>query len=344
MRWVWSGAFAFLIAAGAAAGGIAADAEPGAASSGHVAGSGRDAVWRSIFARPAAGPAGPGRPASPQLVALGAALFQDTRLSGDNTRACASCHNPALGFTDGLPKALANDGTALSRNAPTLINAGWGQRYFWDGRAGSLEEQARVPMTAPNEMAGTFPEIIARLSADPAMARRFAEAFPSAPEITEAGVLAAIAAYERTIVAPPTRFDTWVAGDDAALSALERAGFDLFVGRAGCVACHGGWRFTDDGFHDIGLPGADPGRGAVPGGNPGVAQFKTPTLRELLHTAPYMHDGSKATLRAVVDHYGGGLEKRASVDANVVRDLALSDNDKAALVAFLATLSSPADH
>ncbi len=311
------------------------------AGAGEQATPARDAIWRSIFARPAAASAVP-IGASREQVALGKALFEDTRLSGDGARACTSCHNPALAFTDGLPKALARDGTVLARNAPSLVNAGWGKSYFWDGRASSLEEQARVPMTAENEMAGTFPEIIARLSADNDMVARFSAAFPENPSISEGSILAAIAGYERTIVAPETRFDRWVAGDDGALSAEEEAGFGLFVGRAGCVSCHGGWRFTDDLFHDIGLPGRDPGRGAVPGGNQGIAQFKTPTLRELLKTAPYMHDGSKATLRDVVDHYGGGLEARDSVDANIVRGLRLSEADRRALVAFLATLSSPA--
>lgn len=272
-------------------------------------------------------------------IALGQDLFHDTRLSGDGTRACASCHQPVLGFSDGRARGLGRDGGALQRNTPSLFNVKWGQRFFWDGRAASLEEQARGPLLAANEMAGDFVVMAARLAADPGMPRRFAEAFPAAPEISETNILASLAAYERTLDAPKSRFDDWVGGNDGALSAEEKTGFGLFVGRAGCVSCHGGWRFTDDIFHDIGLAGADPGRGAIAGGVPGIAQFKTPSLRELLKTAPYMHDGSLATLEAVVSHYNKDRIERATLDANIVRDMGLSAEERAALVAFLRSLS-----
>ena len=114
----------------------------------------------------------------------------------------------------------------------------------------------------------------------------------------------------------------------------------MFVGKGGCVGCHGGWRFTDDQFRDIGLPGDDPGRSAITGGPAALRQFKTPGLRELTRTAPYMHDGSLATLRAVLDHYTGGFVKRPSLDSNLQRDLRLSESEKSALLAFLMTLSS----
>lgn len=303
----------------------------------------RNAVWRAIFARPGEVPHPPGRAANTDQIALGHDLFRDTRLSGNGERSCASCHDPRQGFTDGRPKGLGLGGVSLPRNVPALFNLAWGKQFFWDGRAPSLEAQARFPLLAPNELAGDFPLLVSRLESDESVKEKFARAFPEQPRIGEVTILEAIAAYERTLVSPGTRFDRWVEGDDEALSAIEHQGFDLFVGKAGCVACHGGWRFTDDGFHDIGLPGDDPGRGAVPGGVPGLAQFKTPSLRELKHTAPYMHDGSLATLRAVVDHYTGGLVKRPSLAANVVRDLVLSEDEKQALVAFLGSLSSETD-
>ena len=273
--------------------------------------------------------------------ALGQDLFRDPRLSGDGTMACATCHDPEQGFTVAVPKAIGRGGKPLLRNAPSLWNAGWGKSYFWDGRAASLEEQAKGPLTAADEMAGRFEDMIARLGDDTAMARRFAEAFPATPAISEEAILGALAAYERTLVSPGTRFDAWVEGEDGALTDQEKRGFDLFVGRAGCAGCHGGWRFTDDGFHDIGLPGPDPGRGAVPGGVPGSPQFKTPSLRELERTAPYMHDGSLPTLRDVLNHYSGGLTVRPSLDSGIVRNLELDEAEKAALIAFLGTLSSP---
>jgi cytochrome c peroxidase len=316
----------------AAALAIAGEPEPSLAS--------RDAVWRSIFVRPVQNAAPVADPANDAKVALGALLFTDTRLSGDGRRACASCHDPARGFTDGLAKAQARDGSALKRNAPSLFNLAWAPHFFADGRAATLEDQARVPITAADEMAGDFATITARLSADAEMAGRFAKSFPSKPEVNETHVLAALATYERTLVSPETRFDQWVKGDDAALTPQEREGFSLFVGKGGCVGCHGGWRFTDDGLRDIGLPGEDPGRSAIVGSSPELRQFKTPGLRELMRTAPYMHDGSLATLRDVIDHYTGGFVKRPSLDSNLVRDLRLADPEKEALIAFLKALSS----
>jgi cytochrome c peroxidase len=296
----------------------------------------RDQIWRSIFARNDTHPGA----AAPVQIALGKTLFHDTRLSVDGTRSCASCHQPARGFTDGLPRAAARDGGPLSRNTPHLWNLAWAPALNWDGRETSFQDQARRPITSPEELGSSFPAIAARLEADPAMADAFAQAFPNAPAISEASILDALAAYERSLVSPPTRFDAWVAGDDGALSPTEKAGFDIFVGKGGCVSCHGGWRFTDDGFHDIGLESADPGRGAITGGSPGIPAFKTPGLRELSQTAPYMHNGSLATLDAAVEHYAGGLTKRTSLSPNIVRDLQLNAEERRALIAFLATLSS----
>jgi cytochrome c peroxidase len=300
----------------------------------------REDIWRAIFARPRPEPS----PAEPEPLkartALGRDLFHDTRLSGTGTRACVSCHDPARGFSNGDKRGIGLSGEELPRNVPALFNLAWGTAFFWDGRAPSLEDQARVPILALNEMAGDFPTIIARLEADAGTRARFAAAFPDAPAVSETAILAALAAYERTLVSPPTRFDRWVAGDAAALTSEELRGFDIFVGKGGCVACHGGWRLTDDGFHDIGLKGDDPGRGAVPGGVPGLRQFKTPSLRELAATAPYMHDGSLATLRDVVDHYTGKLDLRPSLAANVRRDLKLDEQEKQDLIAFLLSLSA----
>lgn len=299
----------------------------------------RDAVWRMIFARPEAIPAPPDNSSTPEKIALGAELFRDKRLSGAGNRACVSCHRPEHSFTDGLPRAEGLDGRLLRRNTLTLYDLAWGKSFYWDGRASTIEAQARIPLLHANEMAGDFAVIAERLSADRSMAARFAAAFPDSPQVSEATILKALGAYERSLIAPETRFDRWVKGEDAALSPQEKAGFAIFVGKGGCVACHGGWRFTDDRFHDIGLHDDDPGRGAVEGGVPGLAAFKTPTLRQLTHTAPYMHNGSMRSLDAVLDHYTGGLDKRPSLAANVVRDLKLSGEERRALVAFLQSLS-----
>lgn len=301
--------------------------------------------WRSFFARPAGPPPAPAdNPTTPAKIELGRILFETPALSGDGRRSCRTCHDPDRAFTDGRGRALARDGSDLARNAPSLMNLAWAKSFMWDGRADSLEAQVLMPLLDPREMAGSWPDIVAALKRDVRLDVTFHTVFRERPAIQPNTVVAALAAYVRSLVSPRTRFDRWVDGDDAALSTQELAGFGLFVGKAGCVACHGTWRFTDDKFHDVGLADADPGRGAVAGGVPGLPAFKTPSLRELDRTAPYMHDGSTATLEAVIDHYAGSdsaaatLVARPSLDTSLVRDLRLSPEEKAALTAFLRTL------
>ncbi|MCC7250671.1 MAG: hypothetical protein IT540_02215 [Hyphomicrobium sp.] len=298
----------------------------------------RDAMWRAIFARPGKIPDA-GQPDA-MKAALGYDLFRDVRLSGSGRASCASCHDPARAFTDGRKTAIGPGGAVLARNAPALYDLAWATSFFWDGRAASLAEQAKVPILAPDELAGDFATITRRLAEDAAMSARFAAAFPGASGVSEAAVIEALAAYERSLVSPRTRFDRWVEGEDTALTETELKGFGIFVGKGGCVSCHGGWRLTDDAFHDVGLPGSDLGRGALAPGSPGLPEFKTPSLREVAHTAPYMHNGSLATLDDVVEHYAGDLIVRPSLAPTVVRDLSLTNDEKAALIAFLLTLSS----
>jgi len=298
----------------------------------------REAIWRAIFARPHTPAAA--EPSEAAKIALGYDLFRDTRLSGSGHASCVSCHDPDRAFTDGRKTAVGPKGAVLARNAPALYNLGWATSFFWDGRAASLADQAKVPIQAVDEMAGDFPTITQRLANDAAMKQRFAETFPEAGGVTEQSILEALTAYERSLVSPETRFDRWVAGDNTALTEQEFKGFDIFVGKGGCVSCHGGWRFTDDTFHDVGLPGKDLGRGALTPGAPGLPEFKTPSLREAARTAPYMHDGSLATLEEVVGHYAGGVVNRPSLAPTLIKDLKLSEDEKAALVAFLRTLSS----
>ena len=162
---------------------------------------------------------------------------------------------------------------------------------------------------------------------------------PEDPAVTQDNLAKALAAFQRTLVSPETRFDRWVKGDDGALEPEELAGFSLFVGKAGCVAFHQGWRFTYEAFHDIGLPSAHKGRGPILGVRAADHAFKTPSLRERVWSAPYMHDGSLATLDAVLDHYDHGVIRRASLSPDLKR-VVLTDPERAALLAFLASLSS----
>jgi cytochrome c peroxidase len=295
-----------------------------------------------MFQRPQEIPAPPDNPMTPERIALGAKLFADPRLSGGGRKSCAACHRPERAFTDGRRRAEGAAGRPLRRNAPALWNLAWSKHLFWDGRAPSLEAQARGPIEAPDEMGGDWPTIVSRLEADASMATEFRASFPEEPAISQATITKALAAYVRSLVSPPTRFDDWIAGDAQALGAAELRGFQLFTGKAGCVLCHNGWRFTDDRFHDIGLRSEDPGRGAVPGGTPGLRAFKTPSLREIARTAPYMHDGSLPTLEAVVAHYAGGFVARPALAPSMNRGLRLSRQERADLVAFLRTLSSQA--
>lgn len=273
-------------------------------------------------------------------MALGERLFHDARLSVDGTISCASCHDPRLAFTDGEPTGRGVSGRPLKRHTPALWNLAWAPALFWDGRADSLEHQAKGPIEHPDEMGETLDNIAERIAAKIDYVRAFAEAFPNDARVTSGNILKAIAAFQRTIVSPPTRFDRWIAGEDDALSDEERAGFDIFTGRGQCTACHSGFAFTDYSFHDIGLPTGDLGRGPVLGVPQINHAFKTPGLRELAWTAPYMHNGSLATLEEVIRHYESGGIDRPSRSKDMPSGLDLSDDERLALVAFLGTLSS----
>lgn len=294
--------------------------------------------WRGVLQRPAS-VTDQADMRLRQRQTLGALLFSDTRLSGDKTRSCASCHQPARGYTDGLQKARAVRGRLDTlRNTPTLFGLAAAKSFNWDGSAATLEHQALGPITGPDEMAGQPEVIVARLREDADMVKKFREAFPdTTPTVTQHTIALALASFVRTLAPPQTRFDAWTSGDDDALSQQEKRGFRLFVGQAGCVSCHRGWRFTDDGFHDIGLPERQ-STNRIDAGRVGVRAFKTPTLRALNKTAPYMHDGRFTTLDDVVDHYVDGITPRAGLSSFLPREVSLTVPERAALVAFLKTL------
>jgi cytochrome c peroxidase len=298
------------------------------------------AALKAVFRRPATLPFPADNPFSEKKRALGEALFHDKRLSIDGTFACATCHQRGLGFADGKVEGRGVPNRPLKRHTPTLWNLAWASPVFWDGRARRLEEQVAGPIESPDEMAQPMDAVVTRLAADPATARAFAEAFPESPRVDGANLAKAIATYERTFVSTDTRFDRWIAGDAQALTASEIAGFKLFTGKAQCVQCHSGFAFTDYAFHDIGLPGDDRGRGAVLRLEAADHAFKTPGLREIGRSAPYMHDGSLATLDDVLRHYAGGVVERPTVSKDIARGLKLSDRERADLIAFLGTLTS----
>jgi cytochrome c peroxidase len=298
------------------------------------------AALKASFRRPATVPFPADNPFSEEKRALGEALFHDKRLSLDGSLACASCHELGKGLADGKIQGRGVPGRPLKRHTPTLWNLAWSSPVFWDGRARSLEEQVAGPIESPDEMALPLAAVVARLSADPAIVRAFTEAFPAVPRVDAANVAKAIATYERTFVSPVTRFDRWIAGDEQALTPSEIAGFRLFTGKAQCVTCHSGFAFTDYAFYDIGLPDDDRGRGAVLRLEAAEHAFKTPGLREIGRSAPYMHNGSLATLDDDIRHYESGVVDRATVSKDIKRRLTLSESERAELSAFLGTLTS----
>ncbi|MGE0750216.1 MAG: cytochrome c peroxidase [Variibacter sp.] len=301
------------------------------------------AALKATFKRPRAVPFPASNSFSEEKRKLGEMLFFDGRLSSNGQMSCATCHDPARGLADGRVKSVGVAGRTLVRHTPALWNLAWAGPVFWDGRARSLEEQVAGPIQNPDEMNQPIDAVLARLRNDDHYARAFAAAFPDDPNLTHENMAKAIATYERTLVAPLTRFDRWIDGDATALTPQEVAGFKVFTGAAGCSNCHSGFAFTDNAFHDIGLPDDDRGRGAVLRLPAAEHAFKTPSLREAGRTAPYMHDGSLPTFEAVLQHYEHGVVERPTLSADLPRHLSLADADRNALLAFLKTLTSGGD-
>ena len=288
---------------------------------------------------------------TPEKVRLGRWLFHDRRLSTDGSVSCASCHRSAHGFSEPSAHSTGVHGLQGNRKAPPILNAAWPVYpvWFWDGRATSLAEQATGPLVNPVEMAMPLDAVVATVAARPGYRRAFAEAFGD--ERLDIGRIAeALAAYEATRLSGNSAADRYDAGDEAALTPLQRRGRALFFGRAGCNKCHLGPNYTDSRFHNLGAgwrppaPGAppssgfaDPGRAAVTHDPRDTGAFKTPTLREVSRRAPYMHDGSLATLRDAVATYRlGGVPNPWLSELS--KPIPLSPAEVDELVAFLEAL------
>jgi cytochrome c peroxidase len=283
---------------------------------------------------------------TPVRVELGKSLFFDPRMSGNGAMSCASCHNPSLGWSDGLRTAVGWGGQVLGRATPTVVNTAYNTQFMWDGRKKSLEDQALGPMKTPQEMNTDFAVSLARLRSVPSYVALFDKAYPG-EGVTEETIAKAIAAFERTVVSNDSAFDRWLAGDKKAMTAQQWRGFKVFTdeGKGNCAACHSGANFTDNGYHNIGLTRQgdgepDPGRYAIRKVASMKGAFKTPGLRDISKTAPYMHTGTMKTLEEVVDHYdkgGAGTGFVGAVAKDVVK-LDLTDAEKKALVKFMKTL------
>jgi cytochrome c peroxidase len=286
------------------------------------------------FRRPAGIPFPHDNPYTSAKAKLGARLFFDRALSVDGRRSCAACHDPASNWSDGRSRALGRDGVDLPRRTPSLVDVAWAPRLFRDGRAATLEAQALEPIQHPNEMGHDVSRLVGALGRDATYRRDFAAAFPENPHVSAANLAKALATFERRIESGESPFDRWVAGDRRALSKEARRGFRLFVGKAGCIRCHSGWSFTDGAFYDVGLPGSDRGRGGVVGQPALDHAFRTPSLRDVVRNAPYMHDGSLTTLEDVLDRHARPPPYRPSLSPRL-RPAPLDADERAALLAFL---------
>jgi cytochrome c peroxidase len=283
-------------------------------------------------------------PPTPERVALGRLLYFDGRLSKDGSVSCATCHEPEHGFAQDRPTAAGVGGQLGTRNAPTVLNRLFSAEQFWDGRAADLEEQSKGPLINPVEMSmPSHDVVVAAVRGVHGYAPLFEAAFGSS-EVTIDRIAKAIASYERTVLTGDSPYDKYEAGDKSALDAAAVRGMALFNGKADCVTCHAGFNFTDEGYHNlgVGMDAAKPdlGRYEITKADVDRGAFKTPTLRNVTETGPYMHDGSEKTLAAVVAFYdrGGRRNKWLSKE---IKPLGLSQQDRADLVAFLESLTGP---
>ena len=272
----------------------------------------------------------------PRKIALGKQLYFDPRLSADKTVACATCHDPAHGWSDARSTSAGVGGQVGGRNAPTIINSAFQRFHFWDGRAATLEEQALGPIANPIEMNLPIEEAVKRINEIPGYKKQFNEVFGC--DVTKECLAKALAAYERTILSGDAPYDRYKAGDVSAMSESAVRGMKLFFGKANCSACHSGPTFTDFAFHNIGVgmdkPEPDKGRVVVSKLEGDTGAFKTPTLREIARSAPYMHDGGMKTLEEVVEHYDKGGVANKYLDEEIFK-LNLTDQEKSDLVTFM---------
>ena len=296
---------------------------------------------KAKFRRPLSIPFPKSNPFDEKKKELGRRLFFDPRLSVTGSVSCASCHDPNVGWTDGLERGVGVTGVPLPRRTPGIVDAAWLTALMWDGRAETLEQQATMPITAELEMGMPLDALAKRLNEIDGYKSLFEAVFPG-EGINAKNAIAALATYERTLVSNKSSFDRWIDGDNLAVSAAARRGFVVFNSTGRCNKCHSGWRFTDDSFHDIGLRSDDIGRGkfAPPSVTIMKHAFKTPSLRNARMSGPYMHNGSMKTMGEVLDHYEKGGELRPSLSPEM-KPVKLSQREKDDLLAFLETLSGP---
>ncbi len=279
-----------------------------------------------------------------ERVELGKKLFFDPGLSRDGTIACATCHRPENGFASLQKLAVGIDGKMGTRNSPSLFNRAYGKSFFWDGRAATLEEQSLQPIESETELGNTLSAVMAYLKSDSDYQRRFEAAFGSKDSIQKENLAIALACFQLTLLKGDSRVDRFQAGQGAdQLTDVEKHGLWLFEGKGGCWKCHSGANYSDEKFHDTGIKAdashVDYGRFDATRNEADRFRFKTPTLRGVAKTGPFMHNGSINTLREVVEFYDRGGDRRHEGISEKIRPLNLSKEEIDALVAFLKALS-----
>lgn len=281
-----------------------------------------------------------------ERIELGKMLFFDPRLSGDKNMSCATCHNPSLGWSDGLPTAKGVKSKVLPRATPTIVNTAFNPLQMWDGREKTLESQALGPIKSKDEMNMDLTTLIVFLKSSKIYSMAFKKAYPDEP-INDATIAKALASFERTVISNKSSFDRWIAGETNAMSQQQIKGFKLFVDpqKGNCEVCHSAPNFTDNGFHNLGLVSfgeETPDLGRYEQKPIGLMKgaFKTPTLRDVELTAPYFHDGSSATLHDVVKYYVKGGQVTTNLSPNF-KPANLTDQEIDALIAFMKALTSP---
>jgi cytochrome c peroxidase len=287
------------------------------------------------------------------MIELGKLLFHDKTLSRNNNLSCASCHIENKGFSNGESISEGTHGTKLKRHIPHLYNLELNTTYFWDGRAKTLEEQLAKVITSKEEMDMNFPEVISRLNQMDVYKEKFKKVFPK-DGISKNTLTKSIVAYEKSIKAFDSSYDKYLDGNDEALTTIQKKGFELFITKANCIACHHSENLTDNLFHNVGVKTNDLGRHLIDkvGMNNEFEStpypffsmfkaFKTPSLRNVQLSAPYFHDGSKKTLKEVVEFYNKGGENADQTGlAKEIKPLGLDDNEIDALVEFLNAFTS----
>lgn len=272
------------------------------------------------------------------VIELGKALFFDTRLSGSGKISCATCHQPELNWTDGKPKSVGHEGVTTQRNSPTIQNTWFYKKLFWDGRARDLPDQAFAPIRSESEMNSEMPDVMRKLRSIKGYQQLFQKAFGD-DDINPFRMTEAIATFEKTISSRKSRFDEFLEGNKKILNNSEIRGLHLFRTKARCINCHNGPMFTDNSFHNSGFSGTDAGYYKVTHNDKDMGKFKTPSLRDVARTGPWMHDGQFKELKQIISRYSIAKFPPGQTDT-LLRSLGLSSKEQKDLLAFLKAISS----